>query len=88
MAPNLAQEFRTHLNTDLLGNAKKAQGFIRSTYGKSLQQTNDKFMVVTFILWDSIQAHQNFAKSQPCVQFGDALKKLNIWGEVYDVTTN
>ena len=45
-------------------------------------------MVVTFILWDSIQAHQQFASGQACTQFGEALKKLNIWGEVYDVTTN
>ena len=48
MAPNLAQEFRSHLSSDLLANAKKAQGYLRSTYGKSLQQQNDKFMVVTF----------------------------------------
>lgn len=88
MAPNLAQEFRSHLNSDLIANARKAQGFIRSSYGKSLQQQNEKFMVVTLILWENIQCHQQFAKSQPCIQFGDSLKKLNIWGEVYDVTTN
>lgn len=45
-------------------------------------------MVVTLILWENIQAHQQFAKSQSCTQFADALKKINIWGEVYDVTTN
>lgn len=71
MAPNLAQEFRSHLNSDLLSNAKKSQGFIRSSYGKSLQQQqNDKFMVVTFILWENVQSHQSFAQTQACVQFG------------------
>jgi heme-degrading monooxygenase HmoA len=70
MPPNLAQEFRNHLGSDLLANAKKAQGFIRSSYGKSLQQQNDKFMVITFILWDNIQAHQQFANGQICTQFG------------------
>jgi heme-degrading monooxygenase HmoA len=70
MPPNLAQEFRSHLNSDLISNARKAQGFIRSSYGKSLQQQNDKFMVVTFILWESIQAHQQFASGQACTQFG------------------
>lgn len=68
------------MNSDLIANAKKSQGFIRSSYGKSLQQQNDKFMVVTLILWENIQCHQNFAKTQSCVQFGDSLKKLNIWG--------
>ena len=88
MTPSQAQDFRSHLVADLIGNARKTQGFIKATYGKSLHQNNEKFMVVTLIVWESIQAHQAFAQSQPCVQFGNSLKQLNIWGEVYDVTTN
>ena len=88
MTPAQAQDFRSHLINDLIGNAKKAKGYISSTYGKSLNQKNDKFMVITLILWDSIQSHQTFAQSQSCVQFGSNIKQQNIWGEVYDVTTN